>query len=100
MEIKEIYDLSETDSCKEVSVSGWIRKHRKQKDIGFIEISDGTCFKTLQIVYDEEIQDFDEIKKIHFGSCIKVSGKLVKKDNQEIELKASKFVDLSIWTKT
>ena len=94
MEIKEIYDLSETDSCKEVSVSGWIRKHRKQKDIGFIEISDGTCFKTLQIVYDEEIQDFDEIKKIHFGSCIKVSGKLVKKDNQEIELKASKFVVL------
>lgn len=91
MEIKEIYDLSEIDSCKEVSVSGWIRKHRKQKDIGFIEISDGTCFKTLQIVYDEEIQDFDEIKKIHFGSCIKVSGKLVKKDNQEIELKASKF---------
>lgn len=91
MEIKEIYDLSEIDSCKEVSVSGWIRKHRKQKDIGFIEISDGTCFKTLQIVYDEEIQEFEEIKKIHFGACIRVSGKLVKKDNQEIELKASKF---------
>lgn len=91
MEIKEIYDLSEIYSDKEVSVSGWIRKHRKQKDIGFIEISDGTCFKTLQIVYDEKTKDFEEIKKIHFGACIKVSGKLVKKDNQEIELKASKF---------
>ena len=91
MEIKEIYDLSEIYSDKEVSVSGWIRKHRKQKEIGFIEISDGTCFKTLQIVYDEETKDFEDMKKIHFGACIKVSGKLVKKDNQEIELKASKF---------
>ena len=91
MEIKEIYDLSEMYSDKEVSVSGWIRKHRKQKEIGFIEISDGTCFKTLQIVYDEETKDFEDMKKIHFGACIKVSGKLVKKDNQEIELKASKF---------
>ena len=91
MEIKEIYDLSEIYSDKEVSVSGWIRKHRKQKEIGFIEISDGTCFKTLQIVYDEETKDFEDMKKIHFGACIKVSGKLVKKDNQEIELKASNF---------
>ena len=91
MEIKEIYDLYKIDSCKEVCVSGWIRKHRKQKDIGFIEISDGTCFKTLQIVYDEKTKDFEDMKKIHFGACIKVSGKLVKKDNQEIELKASNF---------
>ena len=91
MEIKEIYDLCEIDLEKEISVSGWIRKHRKQKDIGFIEISDGTCFKTLQIVYDEKTKDFEDMKKIHFGACIKVSGKLVKKDNQEIELKASNF---------
>jgi asparaginyl-tRNA synthetase len=91
MEIKEIYDLSEIYLDKEVSVSGWIRKHRKQKEIGFIEISDGTCFKPLQIVYDEKTKDFEDMKKIHFGACIKVSGKLVKKDNQEIELKASKF---------
>ena len=91
MEIKEIYDLYKIDSCKEVCVSGWIRKHRKQKDIGFIEISDGTCFKPLQIVYDEKTKDFEDMKKIHFGACIKVSGKLVQKDKQEIELKASKF---------
>ena len=91
MEIKEIYDLSEIYLDKEVSVSGWIRKHRKQKEIGFIEISDGTCFKPLQIVYDEKTKDFEDMKKIHFGACIKVSGKLVKKDNQEIELKVSKF---------
>ena len=57
MEIKEIYDLYEKYIDKEICVSGWIRKHRKQKEIGFIEISDGTCFKALQIVYDEKIED-------------------------------------------
>jgi asparaginyl-tRNA synthetase len=91
MEIKEIYDLYKKYIDKEICVSGWIRKHRKQKEIGFIEISDGTCFKTLQIVYDEKIEDFEEIKKIHFGSCIKVFGKLVKKQTQELELKALKI---------
>lgn len=91
MEIKEIYDLYKKYIDKEICVSGWIRKHRKQKEIGFIEISDGTCFKTLQIVYDEKIEDFEEIKKIHFGSCIKVFGKLVKKQAQELELKALKI---------
>ena len=91
MEIKEIYDLYKKYIDKEICVSGWIRKHRKQKEIGFIEISDGTCSKTLQIVYDEKIEDFEEIKKIHFGSCIKVFGKLVKKQAQELELKALKI---------
>lgn len=91
MEIKEIYDLYEKDIDKDICVFGWIRKHRKQKEIGFIEISDGTCFKTLQIVYDEKIEDFEEIKKIHFGSCIKVFGKLIKKQEQELELKALKI---------
>ena len=46
MEIKEIYDLYEKYIDKEICVSGWIRKHRKQKEIGFIEISDGTVLIT------------------------------------------------------
>ena len=91
MEMKAIYELHEKYIDKEICISGWIRKHRKQKDIGFIEISDGTCFKTLQIVYDERTKDFEEIKKIHFGSCIKVYGKLVQKTQQEFELIASKI---------
>lgn len=91
MEIKEIYDLCEKYIDKEICTSGWIRKHRKQKDIGFIEISDGTCFKTLQIVYDEMTKDFEEIKKIHFGSCIKVYGELVQRAQEKLELKATKI---------
>lgn len=93
MEIKEIYDVYEKYLDKEICVFGWIRKHRKQKEIGFIELSDGTCFKTLQIVYDVKTKDFEEIQKIHIGSSIKVFGMLViRVDSKlEFELKATEI---------
>ncbi|MBQ3415248.1 MAG: asparagine--tRNA ligase [Clostridia bacterium] len=88
MEIKEIYDLYRDYLDKEIVVKGWIRKHRKQKEIGFIDISDGTCFKKLQIVYDKDLSDFDKFTKIHFGSAIEVKGILQTKEDA-IELKAT-----------
>lgn len=91
MEIKEIYNSYEKYLDKEICVSGWIRKHRKQKEIGFIEISDGTCLKTLQIVYEEKQKDFEGIQKIHFGSCIKVYGILGENSREELELKSTKI---------
>ena len=91
MEIKEIYDSYEKYLDKEICVSGWIRKHRKQKEIGFIEISDGTCLKNIQIVFEEKIKGFEEIQNIHFGSCIKLYGKLIKKSGQEVEIKSTKI---------
>lgn len=87
MEIKEIYDLYNDYLDKEITVKGWIRKHRKQKEIGFIDISDGTCFKNLQVVYDKNLSDFDLIQKIHFGSSIEVKG-ILKSRKDVIELEA------------
>ena len=74
---------------KEVVVCGWIRNHRKQKDFGFIDFNDGTCFKNLQIVYDKNLNDFEKIQKLHIGSSIKVKGKIIKSEGsgQEIEMK-------------
>ena len=92
-EIKKIYDSYKEIIEKDIEVKGWIRKHRRQKEIGFIDLSDGTCFKKLQIVYDKETIDFDSITKIHFGSSIKVKGMLVKspKKGQLFELKAKEI---------
>ena len=94
MEIKEVYDLYKELLDKEIEVKGWIRRHRKQKEIGFIDLSDGTCFKKIQIVYDKKTKDFDSITRIHFGSSIKVIGVLVASpgQDQEFELKAKKIV--------
>lgn len=94
MEIKKIYDDKEKLLEKEVSVKGWIRKHRKQKELGFIELSDGTCFKKIQIVYDKSLKDFDEIQKIHFGSSLEVKGILKKSPILEdsVELVATRII--------
>ena len=74
----------------EVTIKGWVRNHRKQKEFGFIDFSDGTCFKHVQIVYDNKLDDFEAIQKIHVGSAIEVVGKLVKSinDQQEFEVQA------------
>ena len=89
MEIKEIFKKKELIE-KEIEVKGWIRKHRKQKEIGFIDVSDGTTIKQLQVVYDKTLKDFDSIQKIRFGSSIKVKG--ILKKERDIELHAKEII--------
>ena len=90
MDLKELYDKLKDYMGKEIILKGWIRNHRKQKEFGFIDFSDGTCFKHIQIVYDNTLEDFDEIQKYHIGSTIEVRGIPIKSEGkgQEIEIKA------------
>lgn len=76
---------------KEVTLSGWIKKNRDQKNFGFIEFNDGTSFKGIQVVYDEKISNFDEIAKLNIYSSIKVTGEVVKSigKGQAYEISAS-----------
>ena len=94
MDIKEIYEKKESLIGKEIEVSGWIRNHRKQKEFGFIDFADGTCFKHLQVVYDNINDNFLDIQKYHIGSAIKVKGILVKSEGkeQDIEVKAKDII--------
>ena len=88
MDLRELFDSIENYVGKEVTVKGWIRKHRKQKEFGFIDFSDGTCFKTLQVVYDNKLSNFDDIQKIRVGSAVSVTGTLIEspKEGQPFEL--------------
>jgi len=90
-DVKEIYEKDLIG--KEVIVQGWVRNHRKQKEFGFIDFSDGTCFNHLQVVYDNKLNDFDEITKIKIGSSIEIKGIIVKSEGsgQDIELKVKKL---------
>lgn len=60
-----------------VMLQGWIRNHRKQKNMGFIDFFDGTCFKNPQVVYDNTIEDYAAIQALHVGAAITVTGKVV-----------------------
>ncbi len=95
-DVKEIYEKVEEfiDTDKEVKLQGWIRNHRKQKEFGFIDFFDGTYFKSVQVVYDNKIKNFDDIQKYHVGSSISVVGKVIKSPakGQLFELSASEIV--------
>lgn len=60
-----------------IFVEGWVRTNRNSGKIGFIELHDGTCFKSIQIVYSSELANFDEISHFNTGSSISVTGNLV-----------------------
>ena len=87
---RELFTNTKKYIGKEVTLEGWIRNHRKQKEFGFISFSDGTYFTQIQIVYEKDIKNFDDIQKFHVGSSIQVVGEVVKspKDGQPFEIKA------------
>ena len=93
MDIQEIFSKEKELIGKEITVKGWIRNHRKQKEFGFIAFSDGTCFDTLQVVYDNQLKDFEDIQKLHIGCSIRVVGVLKEspKEGQSIELVAQEI---------
>ncbi len=90
MTVKELLSDGSKYVDKEIKIKGWIRNHRPQKEFGFIDFSDGTSFKHLQVVYTSDLSDFDKIVKLHNGSSIEVVGDFVKSEGsgQEYELKA------------
>ena len=91
IDVKDLFEKNIKN--KEVTISGWIRNHRKQKEFGFIDFNDGTYFKNLQIVYDNKLDNFEEIQKLHIGSAITVTGKVIESQGsgQAIEMQLKSF---------
>ena len=77
MDVKELLEKIKDYIGKDVVLEGWVKNHRKQKDFGFIDFSDGTCFTHVQLVYESTLPTFEEITKIHIGSAIKATGEIV-----------------------
>jgi len=88
--VKAIFNEYESMDGKRVTLSGWVRNHRPQKAFGFINLNDGSFFETIQIVYEEALENFDTIKKINIGSALTITGKVVltPNRNQPFEIKA------------
>ena len=87
---RELFEKTEEYIGKKVTLEGWIKNHRKQKEFGFISFSDGTFFTQVQIVYDNKLKNFEDIQKLHVGSSIRVEGTVVEspKEGQAFEIQA------------
>ena len=93
LDVKDLQKHYEDFLDKEVTINGWVRNHREQKNFGFIDFYDGTCFKTVQVVYEQDINNFEDVQKIKVGSSICVSGVVVKSlgKGQTFEIKAKEI---------
>ncbi len=89
MDVVELIKNVKKFMNKDVELQGWIRNHRKQKEFGFIDFADGTCFEHVQLVYNDDLKDFEEIQKYRVGCAISVKGKVIKSEGkgQEFEVK-------------
>ena len=75
--VRELYKHPENYLDKEVSIGGWVRSLRDSKAFGFIVVSDGSYFETLQVVYHDSLSNFAEISKMNVGTAIIAKGILV-----------------------
>lgn len=91
MLIVDLYKKTPKDGEK-IKVSGWVKTLRDSKAFAFIELNDGSFFKSLQVVVEQNVEGFDEIVKISTGSAITVEGsfKLTPELKQPFEINADK----------
>ena len=99
MDIKDLF--KESYIGKQVTISGWVRNHRKSSNFAFIVLSDGTTINTLQVVYDTSLSNYEEINKVLVGSSLEVTGTIVESSgNQDFELKAESIKILGLADET
>ncbi len=99
MTIRELYELAnnhhemEIDEINPVLLMGWIRTNRSGKNISFIELNDGSYFRNGQCVYDQSLENFDEVSKYLVGTSIKVIGhlKLTPEMKQPFEIQVQEI---------
>lgn len=92
--IKDLFTNSADYAGKQVTVCGWAKTIRDSKVFGFIELNDGSCFKSLQIVFEQgQIDNFQEIAKLNVGSALVVHGVVVltPQNKQPLEVKATQI---------
>ena len=75
--IKDLFKNSKNYENKEIKVEGWVRTVRDSKTFGFIELNDGSYFKGVQIVFNDNLSNFEQISKLTISSSISVTGKLI-----------------------
>ena len=89
--VRRLYEDSAALGGKTVTVGGWARSIRDSRAFGFIDLYDGSCFKTVQVVFErEKIANYDEIASQNVGAALIVTGKLelTPAAKQPFEIKA------------
>ena len=89
--VRKLYKETNNFVDKDIIIEGWVKTLRDSKTFGFIELNDGTFFKNVQVVFNNSLSNFEEIRKLTLSSSIKVSGKFVltPESKQPFEIQAT-----------
>ena len=81
-----------------ITLQGWVRTNRNSKTVGFIELNDGTTFSNVQVVYADQLSNYEQTSKITLGSAIEVEGVVVvtPEGKQPFEIQATKVTVLGL----
>ncbi len=97
MTVRECYEIVkegsiiEIESMDIVQIQGWVRTNRSNKNVGFIELNDGTYFRNVQLVYTNELENFEDVSHYLTGTALTVVGKFKLTPNmkQPFEIEVS-----------
>ena len=79
MKRSKILKLLKSDRpMEQVLIKGWVRTRRDSKGFSFIEINDGSSLKNIQVIADEKLSNYEDVKKLTTGSALAVNGRLVE----------------------
>ena len=95
VEIRKLFRETEKYAGSEITVRGWIRTNRGSNRFGFIELNDGTFFKSVQVVYEaDNLDNFSEIAKAPISAALMVKGEFVLTPDakQPFEIKAKEVI--------
>ena len=89
--VRSLFEDPASFAGKQIKVGGWVRNLRASKNFGFINLSDGTHFSQLQVVFGAELPNFQEVSKLNISAAVIVTGTLVLTPDakQPFELQAS-----------
>ena len=93
--LRELFRNSAEYADQEVLIKGWVRNNRSSNKFGFIELNDGSFFKSVQVVYEEEfLTNYEEISKAYVATALAVKGivALTPQAKQPFEIKAREIV--------
>ncbi len=68
--------LSSEKTVDTVLIKAWVRTRRDSKTFSFIELNDGSCLNNIQVIADDQLENYEQIKKLSTGSSVSITGTL------------------------
>ena len=90
--------LASESARESILVEGWVRTRRDSKNFSFLEVNDGTCLASVQVVADAGIPGYEDIGRMATGASVAVEGRLVEspgKQRWEIQARSLRLIGAS-----